>query len=50
MRNWKLPVFATLAYLLAGSLWILAGHFLSGTFYPSDGFLSALPPQSCSLH
>jgi PAS domain S-box-containing protein len=37
MRNWKLPVFATLAYLLAGSLWILAGHFLSGTFYPSDG-------------
>jgi PAS domain S-box-containing protein len=37
MRNWKLPVFATLAYVLAGSLWILAGHFLSGTFYPTDG-------------
>ena len=37
MRNWRLPVFATLAYFLAGSLWILAGHFLSGTFYPSDG-------------
>ena len=36
MRNWKLPVYATLAYVLAGSLWILAGHYLSGALYPTD--------------
>jgi|GEM_PF-1444884 len=30
MRNWKLPVFATLAYILAGSAWILAGYVISG--------------------
>ena len=36
MRNWKLPVFATLAYVLAGSGWILAGYFLSGALYQND--------------
>ena len=36
MRDWKLPVFATLAYVLAGSGWIVAGHFLSSTLYPSE--------------
>ncbi len=36
MRNWKLPVYSTLAYVLAGSSWILIGHFLSSTLYPND--------------
>ncbi len=36
MRNWKLPVFAALAYVLAGSGWILAGYFLSGALYQND--------------
>ena len=33
MRNWKLPVFATLAYVLAGAGWILAGHFITEALY-----------------
>lgn len=33
MRSWKLPVFGTLAYMLAGSAWILTGHVLSGALY-----------------
>lgn len=33
MRNWKLPVYATLAYILAGAGWIVAGHFLSNVLY-----------------
>lgn len=36
MRNWKLPVYATLAYVLASSSWILIGHFLSGAPFPSN--------------
>lgn len=36
MRNWKLPVYATLAYVLAGSSWILIGHFLSGALFSSN--------------
>lgn len=36
MQNWKLPVYATLAYVLAGSSWILIGYFLSSTLYPND--------------
>jgi PAS domain S-box-containing protein len=36
MQNWKLPVYATLAYVLAGSSWILIGHFLSSSLYPND--------------
>jgi len=36
MRNWKLPVFATLAYILAGSGWILAGYVISGALYKND--------------
>jgi PAS domain S-box-containing protein len=33
MHKWKLPVLATLAYILAGSGWIVAGYFLSDTLY-----------------
>lgn len=36
MRNWKLPVFATLAYILAGAGWIIAGYFLSGALYENE--------------
>ncbi len=36
MHSWKLPVFATLAYILAGSSWILFGNFLTTTLYPND--------------
>ncbi len=33
MHKWKLPVFATLAYVLTGSGWIVAGYFLSDSLY-----------------
>lgn len=36
MRNWKLPVYATLAYIFAGAGWIIAGYFLSGALYENE--------------
>lgn len=36
MRNWKLPACATLAYILAGAGWIIAGYFLSSALYENE--------------